>query len=273
MDILIAHLKLTHPFTSLAVTVMTIILVLPVHAPLNSYRLFLVALVMLLVQLSIGVSNDLLDRPYDRIAKPWKPIPSGKVKLRTAIIVYFTLVVCSFVLGSLFGWLPFGIMLLGLCCGLAYNLGLKRTPLSWVPFSLAIPTLVLWARVINGDVPIVLLWVYPLGLLLGPALNLANQLVGAEEARDSGEHSLIHFLGVVKGRRVAVGLFILVSVFMPIVVWINHLQVEVAVVGSLVAFFFIAIFTVIAELDHRLALWPLAILIASLQGVFFLLAI
>lgn len=273
MKIFVAHLRLVHPYTSVAVTGVTVILALPRDGRFIFSQLFLVGLVMLLVQFSIGVSNDLLDRRYDSIAKPWKPIPSGKVKKRTAAIICVSMVASAIVLCSLLGWLPLGIMLFGLGCGLGYNLGLKRTLFSWLPFALAVPTLLLWARVINGDTPIVLLWAYPLGLLLGPALNLANQLSGAEEAASSGEHSFIQYLGVVLGRRVTVGLFLLTSLCMPIVVLMNHVRVEVAATGSLVASVFIVIFLVFAELDYRVALWPCAIVISTVLGLSFLLSI
>ncbi|MFQ6616191.1 MAG: UbiA family prenyltransferase [Fidelibacterota bacterium] len=273
MKILLPYLRLIHPFTSLAVTIVTVIIAMSSDPPFDLHRVFLVGFVMLTVQFSFGVSNDVLDQRYDSEAKPWKPIPSNKVRKRGALIIFATLVACSFALCSVLGWIPLGIMLFGFCCGMAYNLGLKRTLLSWLPLSLAVPTILVWVRAINEKTPNVLFWSYPLGLLLGPALNLANQLAGAEEASYSGERSLIHFLGVVKGRRVAVGLFALVTLFMPIVVRIHDLQVEVATVGSVATFLFIAIFAVLAEFDHRLALWPLAILIASVQGVFFVLAI
>ncbi|MEE9167598.1 MAG: UbiA family prenyltransferase [Candidatus Neomarinimicrobiota bacterium] len=273
MKILLPYLRLMHPFTSLAVAIVTVIIAISSNPPFDLHRLFLIGSVMLTVQFSIGVSNDVLDQRYDSKAKPWKPIPSKKVGKRTALIIFASLVICSFASCSILGWVPLGIMLFGLCCGMAYNLGLKRTLFSWLPLSLAVPTILVWVGAINENTPNALYWSYPLGLLLGPALNLANQLAGAEEAAHSGERSLMHFLGVVSGRRVAVGLFVLVSAFMPTVVWINDLQVKVATVGSVATSLFIVVFAVLAEFDHRLVLWPLAILIASVQGVFFLSAI
>ena len=191
---LAAHLLLMHPFTSLAVAGVTMVLAIPRAGPFDISRILPVGLAMLLIQLTIGITNDLLDRPYDAAAKPSKPIASGQVNPRSALIMASGLLVGAMGLGLRFGPLPVGIMLFGLAFGLAYNLGLKRTFFSWLPHALAAPTLLLWVRAINGELPGALLWGYPLGLLLGPALNLANQLPGAAAAAARGARSrLSHF--------------------------------------------------------------------------------
>ena len=270
---LAAHGLLMHPFTSLAVAGVTMVLAIPRAGPLDISRILPVGLAMLLIQLTIGITNDLLDRPYDVAAKPSKPIASGQVNPGTALIMASGLLIGAMGLGLRFGPLPGGIMLFGLACGLAYNLGLKRTFISWLPHALAAPTLLLWVRAINGELPLVLLWAYPLGLLLGPALNLANQLFGAEAADASGERSLIHYVGIVPGRRLAAVLFVLTAGCLPMVISISRLPVRTAVVGALAATGLSVVFLVVAELDRRVVLWPLGLTIAAVLGLAFHLSI
>ncbi|MCH7851516.1 MAG: UbiA family prenyltransferase [Candidatus Marinimicrobia bacterium] len=270
---LVAHLLLMHPFTSLAVAGVTMVLAIPRAGPLDISRILPVGLAMLLIQLTIGITNDLLDRPYDAAAKPSKPIASGQVNPGTALIMASGLLIGAMGLGLRLGPLPWGIMLFGLACGLAYNLGLKRTFISWLPHALAAPTLLLWVRAINGELPGALLWAYPLGLLLGPALNLANQLFGAEAAAASGERSFLYYVGVRQGRRLAAGLFLVTAGCLPMVISISRLPVRIAVVGALTAAGLSVVFLVVAELDRRVALWPLALAIAAVLGVAFHLSI
>ena len=66
--------------------------------------------------------------------------------------------------------------MLGMACGLAYDVRLKRTVFSAVPFMIAIPTLPLWVWVTLGEWHAALWWLLPLGALIGLALHLANTL-------------------------------------------------------------------------------------------------
>ena len=273
MKRVMAHIRMLHPMTSLAVAIVTMVIAVPAGGAAVSYHVLHVGLVMLLIQFSFGVSNDLLDQPYDLQAKPWKPIPAGQVNPRAAVIVYIALLAGALVLSLPFGPLSFAIMIFGLACGLAYNIGLKRTALSSLPHSLAAPTILVWPRAINGEASPILFWAYALGLLLGPALNVANQLPGAEAARASGEFSFLHRLGLVKGRRAAGGLFLLTAILMPLVVLGHHAEVQTALIGSGIAIAFTVIFMVLAEREYHVALWPTALIIAAVLGITFHLSV
>lgn len=76
------------------------------------------------------VLNDVLDLGVDRVERPTRPLPSGRVGLRTAALLGSGLLL----LGLAFAWAAatrhgaaVGLGLVG--CVLAYDLGLKRTPL------------------------------------------------------------------------------------------------------------------------------------------------
>ena len=259
--------------TSLAVAIVTMVIAVPAGGALISTHVLHVGLVMLMLQFSIGVHNDLLDQRYDSQAKPWKPIPAGLVRQRTAVAVFMALLAGGLVLSLRFGPLPFAIMVFGLACGLGYNAGLKRMALSWLPHALAAPTILVWPRAINGEASPVLFWAYALGLLMGPALNVANQLPGTEAARASGEFSFLHRLGPVQGRRVAGALFLLTAILMPLVVVGHRAELQTALVGSSIAVIFTGIFMVLAERDVRIALWPTAVIIAAVLGISFHLSV
>jgi 4-hydroxybenzoate polyprenyltransferase len=139
------------------------------------WRYFSLGLGMLCYQFAIGAVNDIADVEADRIHKPSKPLASGAVRLRTARLVASALVLAGLLVTLP---LPFGAWLLGvagLSCGLAYDLFLKRTMLSWLPLSLAIPLVPAWVFVASDAWDPLLWWAFPLGAVLGLSLHLANQ--------------------------------------------------------------------------------------------------
>src|SRR4051794_15102878 len=93
------------------------------------------ALAMTILQLAIGTVNDVVDAPRDAGRKPGKPIPAGLVPVAWAT----TAAIAGFPLGAVIAFslsVPTGILaiLVGLI-GLAYDLGLKGTSWSWLPFA------------------------------------------------------------------------------------------------------------------------------------------
>ena len=133
-------------------------------------------LVMLCAQSAIGVTNDYCDRDLDAASKPWKPIVAGVVRPRDALILAGLLIVAAAALAATLGLGSFGLAMLGMGCGLAYDVRLKRTIWSALPFMVAIPVLPAWVWLTLGAWEAVLWWLLPLGALIGLALHLANTL-------------------------------------------------------------------------------------------------
>lgn len=262
-----------HPYTSMAVAGVTVVLAVPLEGPIGYGRLWHIGLTMLLVQFSIGLSNDLLDEPFDAIAKPHKPIPGGRVNRNIAMALLAVLVAAGWSMGLALGSLAFMVMLFGQGCGVIYNLGAKRTGYSWLLHALAAPTILVWVRIANETFLPAILWVYPLGLLLGPALNIANQLPGAEEAAASGEHNLVHQWGVANARRAAAALFMLAALSMPVTVKKLGFDAGLAETSAQVAVALSLLFLLVAEADRRIYLWPLALMIGATLGVGFHLSV
>ena len=98
-------------------------------------------LAMLGGQLAIGALNELVDLPLDAVAKPQKPLPSGAVSIAGAreMVVVGLVMMTGF--GLSFGLPAFALLALGTGLGLAYDLWLKRTSWSWLPYMVALPLL------------------------------------------------------------------------------------------------------------------------------------
>lgn len=77
---------------------------------------------------ALNVLNELVDLETDRINKPWKPLPSGEVSVRSAwiSIVVFAIISLASLLLLLFEDPSYTFLgLLGLSTALSYNLGRK----------------------------------------------------------------------------------------------------------------------------------------------------
>lgn len=164
-------------------------------------------LVMLCAQCAIGVTNDLYDRDLDAATKTWKPLVTGSVSMRAAIVLAVAFAASTAALAATLGAAGFALGLLGMACGLAYDARLKRTALSALPYMIAIPTLPLWVWATLGAWENVLWWLAPLGALIGLSLHLANTLPDIEADQSQGVRGLAHRLGAERSRIGAWGSF------------------------------------------------------------------
>src|SRR5207237_567378 len=101
--------------------------------------------------------------------------------------------------------LPLGakVLLLGLLgtgAGFIYNAWAKRTPLSWVPFWIALPTLVVASFEVAGGYQERLLVTYAIGLPLTIAVYLADAMIDAESDRAAGVNNVVARLGPLGSR-------------------------------------------------------------------------
>jgi 4-hydroxybenzoate polyprenyltransferase len=128
-------------------------------------------------QLSIGWSNDAVDAGRDAAAgRTGKPVVGGMVSargLRAAAV--FALVLC--VPLSLAAGLAAGtVHLLGVAAAWAYNLGLKATPLSWLPYAVGFGALPAFVVLGLPGTPWPAWWAVVAAALLGCGAHLANVL-------------------------------------------------------------------------------------------------
>jgi len=151
---------------------------------------------MTLLQFAIGALNDVQDRHADRLSRPAKPIPAGSVPVGGARLVAAGAAVLGLVLAAPSGWLVLGLAMVVLAIGGLYDLALKGTAWSWVPFAIGIPLLPVygWLGAADG-LPALFVVLIPVGVLEGAALAIANALVDVERDREAGLASVATTLG------------------------------------------------------------------------------
>lgn len=163
---------------------------------------------MTLLQLGIGTVNDLVDAPRDARRKGGKPIPAGLVLASGARVLAaacFTLGVALAVAVSR----PTGALAIAvIAIGLAYDLRLKGTAWSWLPFAVGIPILPVFGWLgATGTLHPAFAILLPTAVVAGAALAIGNALVDVERDRDAGISSIAVALGARTASSLAVVLF------------------------------------------------------------------
>jgi 4-hydroxybenzoate polyprenyltransferase len=151
---------------------------------------------MLGLQFAIGAFNDFFDVDLDIVAKPEKPIPAGAISRPAAAAVGVLAGGGGLVVAAVYGAPVLLLATAMLACGLAYDIILKRGPLGWVCFAVALPLLPVYAWFgATGVMPPRAELLLPLAALAGPALQLANGLVDLERDSALGVRGLPGVLG------------------------------------------------------------------------------
>ena len=173
----------------------------------SASELVRLAAAMFCVQAAIGASNDYCDRDLDALTKPSKPIVQGLLEPRTALVVAALFALAAGALGATFGPIAIGVAASGLAAGLAYNVRLKRSVLSALPFMVALPALPIWVWVSLDRFAGELWWLLPFAPLAALAVHLSNTLPDLEADLRGGVRGLAHALGPDASRRLAWGTF------------------------------------------------------------------
>ncbi|MGU3290824.1 UbiA family prenyltransferase [Williamsia sp. M5A3_1d] len=148
-------------------------------------------------QLVVGWTNDLIDRDTDiAVHRTDKPLVVGTVTRRTVVtatvIAAGVSVVASLLCGVAAGTVH---LVAGVGAALAYNLGVKRTLFSWVPYLVAFGSVPIAVGLASrsGDLPPA--WVVAMAALLGVGAHLLNVFPDLEDDAASGIAGLPHRLG------------------------------------------------------------------------------
>lgn len=183
-----------HPVPSMAVTALTGGLAALAGLPLRCGALVTAA--VLTGQLSIGWSNDYLDAERDRaVRRSDKPVASGAVAPRVAGTAAGVALILTLALSASLGWPGGAAALVVVACGWLYNLGLKATVLSWLPYAIAFGMLPAVATLSASPSRWPATWALTAGALLGVAAHLANVLPDLREDLATGVCGLPHRLG------------------------------------------------------------------------------
>lgn len=151
---------------------------------------------MLLLQASIGALNDVVDAPRDAGRKPGKPIPAGLVSRQEGRAVAAGAAAGGLILAFATG-VDVGILAtLILATGWLYDLRLKGTAWSWLPFAVGIPLLPVFAWLGAGTaLPAWFPAVIAAAMMAGAGLAVGNALVDVERDRSAGITSVAARVG------------------------------------------------------------------------------
>jgi 4-hydroxybenzoate polyprenyltransferase len=193
---------LGHPGPSILVTVVFVAIAgLAGRGVPDATRIVQLVGTMLPIQLCIGVINDVVDLPADAIAQPYKPLVRGVIGRSSAAVAGVVLGAIGLGVAATINLETLGLAAVALGAGLAYDLGLRRTVLSWVPWWGGMAVLPLLAYASAGSIPSRLLVLIPLAALIAMGLHLANALPDIDADRVAGVRSLPVVVGVAAARR------------------------------------------------------------------------
>ena len=189
-----ALLGAAHPGPAFAVTLLAGLLGGAVG--LGPGGVTLVVLAVFTGQLSIGWSNDLVDVARDReVGRADKPLADGRVSEHTVRIACGVAVLATVPLSLACGWLAGAVHFVTVASGWAYNLGLKSTPWSWLPYALAFGALPAFVSLAEDPGSAPPLWLPLAGALLGVGAHFVNVLPDLADDAATGVRGLPHRLG------------------------------------------------------------------------------
>lgn len=186
------------------VAVTTLAVLLSVAADLDVARTVEVGAAVLAGQLTIGWANDLLDADRDAaVGRVDKPIAGGVLDPGLVVACLAAAGVACVALSAVLGWraaLVHLVLLVGM--GHAYNLGLKATALSWLPYAVAFGSLPAVVSLAGPDRAAPAWWLVVAGTALGVGAHLLNALPDLDDDLATGVRGLPHRLGA-RASRVA----------------------------------------------------------------------
>jgi len=183
-----------HPIPTAAVTAISGGLVALAGLPLG--RGALVVATVFTGQLSIGWSNDYLDSERDRaVHRSDKPIATGALEPRIVGIAAVVALLSTIALSAALGWPGGAAALATVLSAWAYNLGLKATVLSWLPYGVSFGLAPAVATLSASPARWPAAWVLIACALLGVAAHLANVLPDLGDDIANGVRGLPHSIG------------------------------------------------------------------------------
>jgi 4-hydroxybenzoate polyprenyltransferase len=222
-------LELLHPIPSLLTTVAAMGFAWIFGIGPGDRRFWSIAAIMLLVQFSISALNDWADADLDQKGGRQRPIPTGMVSRGAALSVAAACAVAAFLICVLSNLGPFALLLVGVgtACGWAYDLWLKATPLSFVPFAIAFPLIPFWVGVLAGRPLTSLVILFLGGSPLAIAIHLADAIPDRDRDRAAGLTTLAVVLGKPAGELAAAGL-LLIGSLVSLILLIRRGQASIA---------------------------------------------
>lgn len=184
----------THPGPTLVVT--SIALGLGLSAGVGPGRLAVLVAAVFAGQVSIGLSNDVLDAPRDRTAgRPDKPLARPGAPLRPAGIAAVAAGILAIAGSAALGWQLALAHLAFLGMGWAYNGGLKSTIWSAACFAIGFGVFPSLAPLSLPDPTPAPAWAWVAGATFGVAVHFSNVLPDLEDDARTRVRGLPHRVG------------------------------------------------------------------------------
>jgi 4-hydroxybenzoate polyprenyltransferase len=187
-----ALIKSCHLQPSIAVT--AFVTVLAIGAGVSAVRCVILALAVLCGQVSVGWGNDVLDRERDRQSgRTDKPVARGEIDVRIVAAAAAVALTLCVPLSLLLGIKPGVAHLVAVASAWSYNLGVKSTVWSPVPYAVSfglVPVVVWWTVPANPPA-----WLVAAGALLGVGAHGTNVLPDLEDDAATGVRGLPQRLG------------------------------------------------------------------------------
>ena len=202
----VALLRAAHPEPTVAVTALAT--AVAASAGRSASGCLLVAAAILTGQLSIGWSNDVIDARRDTAAgRHDKPIAAGTITTRTVQVACAVAVALCVPLSLAHGWRAGLAHLVTVAGGWAYNVGLKRTVFSVVPYAVSFGALPAFIALGLDGHPLPRPWVVVAGALMGVGAHFLNVVPDLGDDLAAGVRGAPHRLGE-RGARAGGALFL-----------------------------------------------------------------
>jgi len=163
---------------------------------LEWWRVALIGCAVLFNQFSVGLSNDWIDADRDRaVGRTDKPVALGLVSVGLVRAAAFGCFAVSLLLTVPLGWLATIAQLIFIASAWAYNVALKKTWFSALPYVVGfglLPMIVTLARPVPAFAAP---WTLTLGAILGLAAHFANVLPDLDDDASTGVAGLPHRIG------------------------------------------------------------------------------
>ncbi|MES2092205.1 MAG: UbiA family prenyltransferase [Actinomycetota bacterium] len=184
----------SHPGPSVAVSVVATTLGIAVG--LDPLRVALLGIAFLLGQVSVGLSNDWIDADRDRaVGRTDKPVAAGLVSVGTVRAAAVATAIAAIALTLPLGWLATLAHTVFIVSAWGYNLGLKNSPSSVLPYIVSFGLLPMIATLARPVPAAAAPWAVALGALLGVAAHFANVLPDLDADARTKVSGLPHRLG------------------------------------------------------------------------------
>lgn len=186
-------LRLAHPLPTLLNAI--IAAALTSTAGGSATQSALAAITMLGVHTSIGAMNDLLDQTSDA-GRGEKPLVGGSVSPREARVMVVVAATAGLAAASALSSTSLMIAAAGATLGYLYNAGIKRTPISFLPFAFGVALVPIFAWSAAGvPLPAAIATLCLIALPGGSALALQNALADRELDQSVGANGAVVRLG------------------------------------------------------------------------------